>query len=212
MTVLQSHPSVSIPTETMQRMSRPGGCERPVELRRQAPRSRRGRSASRIVSRPVELADGVQGQAHPGGFVLLGALRVRLGDDLRVHPDRPDLSLAVAQVRASGDGGTPQMTKIPRPAIRRSTFASLVFLQTKMKTGGRRSSVVRGPVLKGLSPVIAVIWIAVLAHLSTASGSNDRLPAAFLPSGELGHDPAPDVEVGGPIGPGRDRPRRAEGS
>ena len=65
-TVLQSQPSVSIPTLTMQRTSRPGGCSGRLELRAPAPRSLPGRWAGPARSRgQSRLADRVEREPHP---------------------------------------------------------------------------------------------------------------------------------------------------
>ena len=59
-TVLQSHPSVSIPTDTMQRTSRPGWMERSSELARQILEAVGIDGTTLVITRPVELPDRVE--------------------------------------------------------------------------------------------------------------------------------------------------------
>ena len=87
-TVLQSQPSVSMPTLTMQRTSRPGGCSGLPELLRQLLEALGVDRPALAVARPGRLAHRVEREPHPGRLVALGLAGVGLVHDLRVDADR----------------------------------------------------------------------------------------------------------------------------
>ena len=107
-------------------------------------------------------------------------------------------------LRSSGmsAGGTPAGAT-PSASHSYSILASWVFLATRMKTGGRRSSPSAAHSSRVLSQSSPINWIGGLAHLSTASGFGLAAPPAPLAGGELLHDPLPDVEVSCAVLPGR---------
>ena len=97
----------------------------------------------------------------------------------------------------------------PRPATRRPPWRSAVFLQTRMKTGGRGSSRRPAHSRRSSSHSPPSIAIGVMRPLEDRLGLRAALPAAALGRRQLRQDPAPDVEVAGNLGARSCRARRA---
>jgi hypothetical protein len=83
-TVLQSQPSVSIPTLTMQRTSRPGGVQGAIQLLRQLRESVRVHRTALLVESPVCFPYRVQRESHPAGPVAFRFARLGFMDHPRV--------------------------------------------------------------------------------------------------------------------------------
>jgi hypothetical protein len=63
---------------------------------------RLGEAPALAVTWPVELAHGIEREAHPGVLVALRLARVRLLDDAGVHVDRPFLTITIAEAFQPG--------------------------------------------------------------------------------------------------------------
>ena len=96
-TVLQSHPSVSIPTLTMQRTSRPWWMEGPFELPCQRLEPFRVEGSTLPVPRPVGLPDAVERQTHPPVGVGFRFPAVGFAHHPGVHTNGAHVSVDVAQ-------------------------------------------------------------------------------------------------------------------
>ena len=199
-TVLQSQPSVSIPTLTMQRTSRPGGCSG-RSLLRQLLEAFRIDGPLLVVARPVTLADGVESESHPARLVALGALDLGLRDDFRIDADRVSRAVSVPQpveVSRRDAGGR---ISLGEPVV--DDPGELRVLADEDEN--RRPLVVAllGPIPPELLPCEREQPDRVLRVLQHGFGLRVRAFPSALGGGELAHDPAPDVEVRGLLLPAR---------
>ena len=210
-TVLQSQPSVSIPTLTMQRTSRPGGCSGRSELRRELlePLGIDGRPCgSRGQSRlpTVSSVNRIQRVSSP--FAPSTSVSPITFESTRIVYR---VAVLVAQRRRWSPAGCPRRRlALGEPLVDHAGELRVLADEDE----DRRT------LLVALLPLLAL----VVPRSARAAGSDARRTAAPPPAsgfarfpprsraGELAHDPAPDVEVRRLLLARRIRDARAAGS
>ena len=174
-TVLQSQPSVSIPTLTMQRTSRPGGClSRPIFSASSSKPSgycdccwlSRGQSLLPMVSSTWRI------QRVSSLLALPLSISFCTSEYTQMVFCRP------ASLRSSGNWAREITVLGGRSSASHSytIFASFLVLQTMMNTGGRGSSDLAIS-WRSASHMLPNMVMGVCAYLRTASG----LASLFLP-------------------------------
>ena len=136
-TVLQSQPSVSIPTLTIHRTSRPGGWSGRSSFS-PVPQSLPDTPAGPADPRPRCLADRIEREPHPSHFIPLRLPGIRLVNHFGIDADRVHAAIHITEAFDLGRRNAGRALFSASHSY--TTLAILVVLHTRMNTGGRGSS------------------------------------------------------------------------
>ena len=210
-TVLQSQPSVSMPTLTMQRTSRPGGCRggpaSSPALR--SPRDRRAGPAGLAANRVLPTVS--ERQAHPAVSSLLLPSGVGLAGQPSSRRGSCSCSRRVAEALDLGGRDARRRPVLRQPLV--DHLGDLRVLADQDEHGRARVVLVfRRIPRRSFSTVPPSMAIGWFAYLRMASGLGlARLPPRSA-GVSLGQNPMPDVEVARDPAPVVSRTRAAESS